>query len=46
MLFRSGVPITQFVDSNQKVVFQQIGAFESYEDLAEKIAKYLGVEIS
>ena len=44
--FGPGVPITQFIDSNQRVVFQQIGAFESYDDLAKKIAKYLGVKIS
>ena len=45
-VFGPGVPITQFINENQKLVFQQIGAFSSYNDLVEKIYKYLGVEIS
>ena len=44
-VFGPGVPITQFKDANNQIVFQQIGPFKSYEELQTLVAKYLGVEI-
>jgi thiol-disulfide isomerase/thioredoxin len=43
--FGPGVPITQFKDAKNRVVFQQIGPFKSYEEIQTLVAKYLGVEI-
>lgn len=43
--FGPGVPITQFKDAQNQVVFQQIGPFKSYEEIQTLVAKYLGVEI-
>jgi len=44
-VFGPGVPITQFKDAKNQVVFQQIGPFKSYEELITLVAQYLGVEI-
>ena len=44
-VFGPGVPITQFKDANNQIVFQQVGPFKSYEELQTLVAKYLGVEI-
>lgn len=44
--FGPGVPITQFINSQGVLVFQQIGPFKSYQELQTLVEKYLKVKVS
>ena len=44
--FGPGIPVTQFINDKGALVFQQIGPFTSYQELTEKVRKYLGVVVT
>ena len=44
--FGPGVPITQFINSQGVLVFQQIGPFKSYTELQTLVERYLKVQVS
>lgn len=43
--FGPGVPITQFIDSSNRLVYTQLGAVREYKDLTGLVEKYLGIKL-
>ena len=44
-IFGMGVPVTWFIDANGKVVFKQIGLFQSTVQIKQLVKKYFGIAL-
>lgn len=44
-IFGMGVPVTWFIDAHGKVVYKQIGLFQSTRQIKELVQKYFGITL-
>jgi cytochrome c biogenesis protein CcmG, thiol:disulfide interchange protein DsbE len=44
-IFGMGVPVTWFIDANGKVLYKQIGLFQSTTQIKELVKKYFGIAL-